>query len=93
MHANLALCSAVIGALGSGNLADWLGRKKVIMIALAISFIGITMEFVATTNEVFFGGKFVNGFAIGALSSVTVTYIGEVRATKDTASAFDIFGY
>ncbi|WYZ35893.1 hypothetical protein EsH8_X_000540 [Colletotrichum jinshuiense] len=72
------VASAVIGALGSGNLADWLGRKKVIMIALAISFIGITMEFVATTNEVFFGGKFVNGFAIGALSSVTVTYIGEI---------------
>ncbi|TDZ30401.1 Maltose permease MAL31 [Colletotrichum spinosum] len=72
------VASAVIGALGSGNLADWLGRKKVIMIALVISFIGITLEFVATTNEVFFGGKFVNGFAIGALSSVTVTYIGEI---------------
>ncbi|KAF6809570.1 Maltose permease MAL31-like protein 2 [Colletotrichum sojae] len=74
------VASAVIGALGSGNLADWLGRRSVIMIALAISFIGITMEFVATTNEVFFGGKFVNGFAIGALSSVTVTYIGELHA-------------
>ncbi|KAF9880507.1 hypothetical protein CkaCkLH20_02461 [Colletotrichum karsti] len=72
------VASAVIGALGSGNLADWLGRKTVIMIALAFSFVGITLEFVATTNEVFFGGKFINGFAIGALGSVTVTYIGEI---------------
>ncbi|GJC88033.1 general alpha-glucoside permease [Colletotrichum liriopes] len=72
------VASAVAGALGSGNLADWLGRKKVIAIALAISFVGITLEFIATTNEVFFGGKFINGFAIGALSSVTVTYIGEI---------------
>lgn len=40
------------------------------------------MEFVATTNELFFGGKFLNGFAIGALASVTVTYIGEVRTTS-----------
>lgn len=48
------------------------------MIALGFSFVGITLEFVATTNEVFFGGKFINGFAIGALGSVTVTYIGEV---------------
>jgi hypothetical protein len=36
------------------------------------------MEFVATTNALFFGGKFLNGFAIGALASVTVSYIGEV---------------
>lgn len=36
------------------------------------------MEFVATTNELFFGGKFLNGFAIGAIASITVTYIGEV---------------
>ncbi|KAL3293602.1 mfs hexose transporter [Colletotrichum asianum] len=72
------VASAVIGALGSGNLADWLGRKTVIMIALGFSLVGITLEFVATTNEVFFGGKFINGFAIGALGSVTVTYIGEI---------------
>ncbi|KAH0420497.1 hypothetical protein CcaCcLH18_13989 [Colletotrichum camelliae] len=72
------VASAVIGALGSGNLADWLGRKTVIMMALGFSFVGITLEFVATTNEVFFGGKFINGFAIGALGSVTVTYIGEI---------------
>jgi MFS transporter, SP family, general alpha glucoside:H+ symporter len=36
------------------------------------------MEFVSTTNALFFGGKFLNGFAVGALASVTVTYIGEV---------------
>ncbi|KAL0933855.1 Maltose permease MAL31-like protein 2 [Colletotrichum truncatum] len=72
------VASAVVGALGSGNLADWLGRKTSIMICLAVSFVGITLEFVATTNEVFFAGKFVNGFPIGALASITVTYIGEI---------------
>lgn len=45
---------------------------------LVITFAAVTMEFVATTNELFFGGKFLNGFATGALASVTVTYIGEV---------------
>lgn len=33
------------------------------------------MEFVATTPELFFGGKFLNGFVVGALASVTVTYV------------------
>lgn len=36
------------------------------------------MEFVATTNEVFFGGKFINGFAVGTLQTVAGTYVGEV---------------
>lgn len=50
----------------------------VVMIAVILSFVAITMEFVATTPELFFGGKFLNGFLTGALASVTVTYIGEV---------------
>ncbi|KAJ4352068.1 uncharacterized protein N0V89_007414 [Didymosphaeria variabile] len=72
------VASAVFGALGCGQLADWLGRRAVIMICLVVSFAAITMEFVATSNELFFGGKFLNGFATGALASVTVTYIGEI---------------
>ncbi|KAF2678873.1 general substrate transporter [Lentithecium fluviatile CBS 122367] len=72
------VASAVVGALGCGQLADWLGRRAVVIICLMISFAAITMEFVATTNEIFFGGKFLNGFATGALASVTVTYIGEI---------------
>lgn len=72
------IATAMIGALGCGALADWFGRRMVIMIALVISFAAITLEFVATTNPMFFGGKFLNGFALGALASVTVTYIGEI---------------
>ena len=71
-----------MGALGCGQLADWLGRRLVIMICLAVTFAAITMEFVATTKEMFFGGKFLNGFVVGALASVTVTYIGEVAPLK-----------
>lgn len=48
------------------------------MICLVITYVAITLEFISTTNEVFFAGKFINGFAVGALASVTVSYIGEV---------------
>ena len=74
----LTACSAIVGALGCGQLADWLGRRMVIILCLIVTFGAITMEFVATTPELFFGGKFLNGFVVGALASVTVTYIGEV---------------
>ncbi|KAF4982704.1 hypothetical protein FZEAL_1731 [Fusarium zealandicum] len=72
------VASGVVGALGCGAVADWLGRRMVIIICLVITYAAITMEFIATTNPVFFGGKFLNGFAVGALASVTVSYIGEV---------------
>lgn len=72
------VASAVIGALCSGQIADILGRKRTIMIALVITIAAVTLEFVATTNEMFFGGKFLNGFALGTLSSVPLTYVGEV---------------
>lgn len=47
------------------------------MAAFAIGCIAITMEVVATTNEMFFGGKLLNGLAVGTLKAVSATYIGE----------------
>ncbi|KAK9427992.1 general substrate transporter [Lipomyces doorenjongii] len=72
------MAASIFGALLSGQIADWIGRKTLIMITLVFSFAAVTMEFVATTNGLFFGGKFVNGFTTGALASVCVTYIGEI---------------
>lgn len=70
--------SQIIGALFSGQVADWIGRRYTLMIALVISFAAVTMEFVATSNALFFGGKFLNGFAVGTIQTVSGTYIGEV---------------
>ncbi|KAH8655328.1 general substrate transporter [Xylariales sp. PMI_506] len=72
------LASAIVGCLGSGFVADYFGRKPVLIAALAVSYAAISMEFVATTNELFFGGKFLNGFATGTIATVCVSYIGEV---------------
>lgn len=49
------------------------------MIALVLSFAAITLEVVATDNPMFFGGKFLNGFAIGTFQTVSTAYLGEVR--------------
>lgn len=74
------MCSSIVGALAAGQISDWIGRKFTIMGALVISFAAITVEFISTTNPEFFGGKFLNGFAVGTLATVCVTYIGEVCA-------------
>lgn len=72
------VASATFGVLGAAAIADYIGRKWTMVGALVVSFAAITMEFVSTTKPVFFGGKFLNGFATGTIQAVMTTYIGEV---------------
>ncbi|SPO03444.1 related to maltose permease [Cephalotrichum gorgonifer] len=72
------IASAVIAALISAELADMFGRKKVLMGALAISYVAVAIEFIATTNPVFFVGKLLNGFMVGTIGTIMVSYIGEI---------------
>lgn len=72
------IASQVVGALFGGQVTDWIGRRKAVMAALVISFAAVAMELVATTNELFFGGKFLNGFAVGTIQACAGTYIGEI---------------
>ncbi|KAL4750670.1 hypothetical protein BDW72DRAFT_175359 [Aspergillus terricola var. indicus] len=89
------VASAVVGALSSGQIADTLGRKWTILGALLISVAAVALEFVSTTNEMFFGGKFLNGFALGALASVPVTYVGEISplALRGTLTCLTALAY
>ncbi|RDW89937.1 uncharacterized protein DSM5745_01712 [Aspergillus mulundensis] len=89
------VASAVIGALSSGQIADAFGRKWTMLGALLISVAAVALEFVATTNEMFFGGKFLNGFALGALASVPVTYVGEISplALRGTLTCLTALAY
>ncbi|EEU39712.1 uncharacterized protein NECHADRAFT_43378 [Fusarium vanettenii 77-13-4] len=72
------VASTAIGALIAAQVADSIGRKWTIMASLLVSYAAISLEFVATTNPVFFAGKLVNGFAVGTLAATTATYIGEI---------------
>lgn len=66
-----------------------IGRRYTLMGALAVSFIAVTLEFVATSNEMFFGGKFLNGFVVGTIQTVAGSYIGEVSVTFTPTDVVD----
>ncbi|CAI7656290.1 unnamed protein product [Penicillium bialowiezense] len=89
------VASAVVGALCSGQIADTIGRRMTMGISLLITVAAVTLEFVATTNEMFFGGKFLNGFALGALASVPITYVGEIAplALRGTLTCLTALAY
>lgn len=88
----ISLLRAVFASLGSAQLADILGRKMVLLGALVISFIAIGVEFVATTNAVFFVGKLLNGFMVGTIGTVMISYIGEVRNQSSPCFLSDVPG-
>lgn len=71
--------SAVLGSLVAGHLADLIGRRWLIVSGLAITFVGVALEFASTTVQVFFAGKFINGLALGILTTVVLTWVSEVR--------------
>jgi SP family general alpha glucoside:H+ symporter-like MFS transporter len=77
---------AVIGSFAAGSIADKVGRRLCFVVAMIFSVVGITVEVVATTNPVFFAGKFINGFAIGGFVSVAFTYVGEVSLLSNPDS-------
>jgi len=75
--------SSVIGSLGAGYIGDRIGRKLMYLVAFIFVFVGVTLEVVSHgSNEIFFSGKFINGFAVGAFITTSMTYIGEVRRSR-----------
>ncbi|CAK7235913.1 hypothetical protein SBRCBS47491_009458 [Sporothrix bragantina] len=72
------VAAAVVSSLVFAPLADVIGRKYVLLIAIIITFIAVGVEFYATTNAVFFAGKFINGIMVGAIGTNMITYIGEI---------------
>ncbi|KAK1561546.1 alpha glucoside transporter [Colletotrichum navitas] len=64
------IATAVISSIASAELADFIGRKKVL--AIAISFVAVAIEFIATTNAVFLAGKLLNGFMFGAVTPLAL---------------------
>lgn len=75
------VASACIGSLGIGYIADRIGRRLSFAVGLVFTYVGVSLEFIATTNPVFFAGKFLNGFAIGGFVTLSYTYIGEITPT------------
>lgn len=69
---------AMIVSFIAAELADRVGRKPVLLMALVVTFGAVAIEFCATTDDVFFVGKFLNGIMVGTIGSVMMSHIGEV---------------
>jgi SP family galactose:H+ symporter-like MFS transporter len=76
------LIGAVIGAAIGGDLADHVGRRKMILVAALIFALGAIGTSVTPNVVLLILGRIVVGVAIGIASEVTPLYISEVAPAK-----------
>ncbi|KAL7279134.1 general substrate transporter [Trametes coccinea BRFM310] len=69
---------AWFGVLCTGYLADKLGRKYTIVLAVIIFCIGVIVQTCAFEPSSIFGGRFVTGLGVGSLSMAVPLYNAEL---------------
>jgi MFS transporter, SP family, general alpha glucoside:H+ symporter len=67
-----------MGALSTAWIADKVGRRLSLAFIFSVRLVSVTLEFISTNNEVFFGGRFLGGFSTGGTNSICMAYIGEI---------------
>ncbi|KAF3791896.1 putative inositol transporter 2 [Nymphaea thermarum] len=79
---SMAVAGAIIGAALGGYMNDRIGRKKSIMIADVLFFVGAIVMAVAPSPGVIILGRIFVGLGVGMASMTSPLYISEVSPAK-----------
>ena len=83
MYSSICFVGMFIGAILAGNIADRIGRKKVIVAAMII-WGGAAFSLVFSPNIYFlFVMRFFLGIGLGAQFPVALSYLSEIVSSKD----------
>ena len=69
---------ALLGALGAGELADAMSRRRAIAAAVAVFAVGSALQTGASRYAALAAARFVGGVGVGGLSAVVPVYIAEI---------------
>jgi len=87
----LGLIGAVVGAIVTGRLSDYLGRKKVILASAFVFATGAVWTGLAPTVTQLMISRFYLGLAIGVSSFAVPLYISEISPTKIRGTLVSMF--
>ena len=87
----LGLIGAVVGALFTGRITDYLGRKKVILASAFVFATGAVWTGLAPTVNQLMISRFYLGLAIGVSSFAVPLYISEIAPTKIRGTLVSMF--
>ncbi|KAJ5798470.1 uncharacterized protein N7503_007766 [Penicillium pulvis] len=69
---------AWVGTLANGYLADRLGRRLTVLVAVAVFCVGVIVQACTQNKDYVFAGRFVTGLGVGSLSMVVPLYNAEL---------------
>lgn len=80
-------CGTFFGSIVSGDLADWFGRKWVVVLGCLIYLIGVIIQMIpdlSTHNAlgVFVAGRLIAGIGVGFESAIVILYMSEIAPRK-----------
>jgi sugar porter (SP) family MFS transporter len=70
------------GAIISGDIADFIGRRSTIIIACLVFLVGVILQTASTTIALLSVGRVIAGFGVGGVSSTIILYMSEVAPKK-----------
>jgi MFS family permease len=85
----IALAATVIT---TGLLADRLGRKKVLLVALLVGAAGGVVSAIAPVSAIYFLGQVIMGVGMGAIYGSSFAYVQTVAKPGKLAGALGVFG-
>ncbi|MEV6217380.1 MFS transporter [Nocardia sp. NPDC051833] len=80
-----ALAGMAVGAIGLARYADVYGRRRILLIGLAINTIGLAASALSVDFETLLLSRFVTGIAIGTIS-VVIIVLGQESAPEHRRS-------
>ena len=82
--ASIASIGMMLGALGGGILADRFGRRTVLVFTTLTLMVFTILNGLSPSYNVFLISRFLVGFTIGIIITVTPVYISEFRSRENT---------
>ncbi|KAK7304080.1 hypothetical protein RJT34_15103 [Clitoria ternatea] len=90
---SMALAGAIIGASVGGWINDRFGRKKAILLADTLFFIGSVVMAAATSPAILIVGRVFVGLGVGMASMASPLYISEASPTRVRGALVSLNGF
>lgn len=74
------------GALVSGALADWIGRKTTIIAGCVVFVVGVVVQLAYASVAALVVGRLVAGFGVGFVSAINILYGKHMRRRVEEAT-------